>query len=391
MDQDISIIESLSRSHLQIHPERHLSIKPLSQGASNKLYAISTSGPGDVEFEFPYIFRVTLPVEPFYKTASEVATLDYIRKHTSVPVPKVIAYSSTADNELGFEWILIEKVRGASLEVEWRKMNMEEKDRTTRAVARYVKQLRDQCSFDVIGSLYFREDLLDRKVHTVPTADDRFVIGPIVIALMFVGGRKPRLSRNLGPYSDDGEYVTALTNVEVEDAKFLLPSKVRTQPNFYEHLMKEAPEVAEGLEALEKAQETLFPSRPRPPRSFTLSHRDLSLSNIYVNRATHAVTGIVDWECTGTRPFWERRYPVFLEGREIKEKPEPLSSGKDDPARAECWEGWEKSVLKRSWDEELGNVDHGDDATDKVRLEWRRDLDWVENYVEKLMQNKESV
>ena len=43
----------------------------LAEGTLNKLYAISTSGDNVVESQLSYVFRVTIPVEPFYKTASK--------------------------------------------------------------------------------------------------------------------------------------------------------------------------------------------------------------------------------------------------------------------------------------------------------------------------------
>lgn len=52
--------------------------------------------------------RVSLPVDPHYKTSSGVATLDLIYKRTTIPVPKVIAHEASNENELGFEWILME-------------------------------------------------------------------------------------------------------------------------------------------------------------------------------------------------------------------------------------------------------------------------------------------
>lgn len=232
VDPDTSIIESLSRNHQIIPAEHHLNVTFLAEGAFNKVYTIVTSDSGGVESQLPYVFRATLPVEPFYKTASEVATLSYIREHTSVPVPRIIAHSSTADNELGFEWILMEKIPGVSLKSIWGEMDMETKEREARVVARYVKQLHDQCSFDVIGNLYFREDLLDKSVHAAPTTDDRFIIGPIVTAFMFGGGRKLRLLRNLGPYSNDVAYTAALTDAEVEDAKFLQSPEARVYDDF---------------------------------------------------------------------------------------------------------------------------------------------------------------
>jgi aminoglycoside phosphotransferase (APT) family kinase protein len=377
VDPDIAIIESLSRYHLQIPAEHHINVTFLAEGAFNKLYTIATSSGGDVESQLPYVFRVTLPVEPFYKTASEVATISYIREHTSVPVPRIVVHSPTAENELGFEWILMEKVPGVSLKTVWGEMDMETKERVTRVVAQFVKQFHDRCSFDVIGNLYFREALLDKTVRTIPTTDDKFVIGPTVTAFLFAGGRKLRLPRNLGPYSDDAEYMAALANAEAEDIKFLQSPEARTYADFDEDVANDTPEIEEALRELQEVWSTLFQLHPRP---FALTHHDLSLSNILVDPATYKITGIVDWECTGTRPRWEDRYPVFLEGREVEEKPEPPSEADPDQEEfmTELWEDWEKTVLRRPWDEELGNVAREDDAADKMKLEWRRQLDWLE-------------
>lgn len=41
------------------------------------------------------------------------------------------------------------------------------------------------------------------------------------------------------------------------------------------------------------------------------------------------------------------------------------------------WEDWEKMILRRPWDE-LGNVDDRDNTVDKMRLEWRMHLGWLE-------------
>ena len=67
------------------------------------IYTVAIPGVGDNISSHQYILRVTWPVEPFYKTASEVATLSYLREHTTIPVPGVIAHSSSAENELGCE------------------------------------------------------------------------------------------------------------------------------------------------------------------------------------------------------------------------------------------------------------------------------------------------
>ena len=48
---------------------------------------------------------------PRLKTESEVATMEYIRTHTSIPVPTVYFYDSNPYNRLGGEYIIMSKVR----------------------------------------------------------------------------------------------------------------------------------------------------------------------------------------------------------------------------------------------------------------------------------------
>ena len=47
---------------------------------------------------------------PRLKTESEVATMHYLRRNTSIPVPEVYHYDSNPYNRLGGEYILMSKV-----------------------------------------------------------------------------------------------------------------------------------------------------------------------------------------------------------------------------------------------------------------------------------------
>lgn len=134
-------------------------------------------------------------MELFYKTMSEGATLSCIREHTSIPVPRAIAHSSTTDNELGLGWILMVKI----LKDLVTRDGHGGEDRETRVVARHVKQLCDKISFDVIGNLYFCENLLDGTMRTVPTIADRLDIG--VIVATFAAEENSRLPGNFRPYT----------------------------------------------------------------------------------------------------------------------------------------------------------------------------------------------
>jgi len=374
---DIAVIETLSRGHLRLPADFPLTVTFLSEGAFNKLYTVSVSDGVDTPGSPQYIFRVTTPVEPFYKTASEVATLSYVREHTSVPVPRVIASSSTTENELGYEWILMEKLPGVALVDVWKDMDLEAKSRESKVIAGFLRQLwRIQRPFTAIGNIYFREDIdtSNGAVRVVPMEDEKYVLGPIVTPYMFVGGRKLRVPRDLGPYPDDAEYIAALAASELEDMKLLQLPGAHSHNDFDKNLAKGSWDTIKALEELQTISPRLFPSRPC---HFTLCHHDLSLDNILVDPATYEITGIVDWECVGTRPFWEDPYPSFLAGPEMEEEVEPLAPGDTNDLVVEGWENWEKTKLRPVFDRELGEAFHEPDAEDEIRREFRMHLDWA--------------
>ncbi|GIK04054.1 hypothetical protein Aspvir_008129 [Aspergillus viridinutans] len=62
-----------------------------------------------------------------YSTASEVATLEYVKSHTSIPVSKVLAWSCNALNPVGIEYIVMEKAKGRQLVEVWGEMDQPQK------------------------------------------------------------------------------------------------------------------------------------------------------------------------------------------------------------------------------------------------------------------------
>ena len=56
------------------------------------------------------VARVARQFMPRLKTQSEVATMQYLREKTSIPVPDVYFYDSNPYNRLGGEYILMAKV-----------------------------------------------------------------------------------------------------------------------------------------------------------------------------------------------------------------------------------------------------------------------------------------
>ena len=243
---NISNIEAISRNHLFPNTDsssaEELTVTFLAEGSFNKTYTVDTKTKSLVK---SYVFRVSLPVEPGDKVRNEVATLDYVKRHTKIPVPTVIAYDSSSDNVLGFEWILMEKIPGAPLSDIWSRLSYISKGAITREIASHVFQLRNICVFNESGGLYH-----DSKAE--------FIIGPVVTQFMFMNGRRQLLLRDRGPYHHDSDFVRALIDVQIADIHFLknMPSN---DPNFNEGLLEDGP-------AISLSSST--------PRSFAQQHHD---------------------------------------------------------------------------------------------------------------------
>ncbi len=92
--------------------------------------------------------RVTLPVYPHHKMGDEVATLSWLRRNTTVPVPNIVTFDDSNNNEIGFEWILMELMPGSQAYQKWRTMLMEQKVPSRRRIAEIQAELCCRCSVE---------------------------------------------------------------------------------------------------------------------------------------------------------------------------------------------------------------------------------------------------
>lgn len=355
-EPELSVIQTIAARYVS-----EPTVTFLGAGAFNKLYTItSPSRKSDL------VFRVTLPVEPRYKTASEVATINYVSRRTGIPVPAVIAYDCNADNELSFEWILMEKVLGVCYKEIEESIPKEVKHEIVKKVAGYIVEMREKCRFDMIGSLYQRSDLTEEELKTtVPTELEDIVIGPAVTMFMFFGPLKSYIPRNRGPYRTDGEFLGAQLDAQIRDLQ-LLQTLATGQASVAQYIPAEfgddefdsdsaenAAEVEKGLQALRSVVPSLFLGADSPPTStppFVLRHQDLNHSNIMIDPATHTITGIIDWECTTSVPTWDDSYPVFIDGKDRAEQPSRPATPTSITLQ-EQWEDWENTQLRKIFDE----------------------------------------
>lgn len=79
-------VERIVQQVLILKAEEPCEIGFHASGSFNKLYRIKCSSN-------TLQFRASLPVDPHFRTASEVATIRYLQRNTKIPVPKIYAYS----------------------------------------------------------------------------------------------------------------------------------------------------------------------------------------------------------------------------------------------------------------------------------------------------------
>ncbi|KAL9067124.1 MAG: hypothetical protein Q9161_007116 [Pseudevernia consocians] len=159
-----------------IAPETEtISVELLAQGAFNQAYNVTAENKA-TGFRKEYVFRVALPIYPYYKVESDVATTEFVRHTTTVPVPIIYAFDSSPNNKLGFEWMLMEKVEGISLYDVWDTMGYSTKQELTRTVANWMDQL-SRLKFNKMGSLYCRLTARQMEFYMGPTLHSRLYEG----------------------------------------------------------------------------------------------------------------------------------------------------------------------------------------------------------------------
>ncbi|KAF3293417.1 hypothetical protein TWF132_004736 [Orbilia oligospora] len=193
VEPSIDIVTDIMRSKIQEisqHEESNENSMPtatfLGGGAFNKLYLMN-------RYKSSWILRLTLPVDPYYKTVSEVATINLIRTSTSLPVPEIITHYSGSvegfsnDGNLGLEWILMTKLPGKNLRNAWYEMDIGIKMRFVELLADKLHELYacEAARFSTIGNRSTRQDAmrfrnlsrrLSQHIQTFLPTDEKFVL-----------------------------------------------------------------------------------------------------------------------------------------------------------------------------------------------------------------------
>ncbi len=104
-----------------------------------------------------YILKVINPLEKWKKkkTINEVFTIKLIEQKTNLPVPKIYDYSTECD-EIGFEYILMEKIDGNNLTEKF----SQDKINYLKQIANFVEEFQ-KIKFNKIGSLNEKYEVVE--------------------------------------------------------------------------------------------------------------------------------------------------------------------------------------------------------------------------------------
>jgi hypothetical protein len=172
-------------------------------GTSNRIFEL------DLNDGLQLIAKIPFPMAgpAHFTTASEVATMRYARDILQLPVPRVLAWCSKAENTpVKSEFIIMEKVKGVQLHDIWNNLSTDAWFHFMVDFAKMEERMAND-AFPVLGSLYFEEDLPSGTCKTslqllnedrVPINDDRYCIGPSV-SRSFWRGERAHMNIDRGP------------------------------------------------------------------------------------------------------------------------------------------------------------------------------------------------
>ncbi|KAI0781791.1 hypothetical protein C8Q75DRAFT_812214 [Abortiporus biennis] len=288
----------------------------LAEGAYNKLYTLGFSNGQEL------IFRVPFPIAgpSHLVTASEVATMEFMRETLGAPVPRVLAWSSnTKTNAIGSEFILMEKVAGTPFGVQWTTICSDNIDDFVRNMVVQFALLQSRSGvvgFSQIGSLYFKEDV-SKELQSRPLfsphlnldeneklqeASNKYRVGPIAHHQWWRCERA-QMELDRGPWPDAASYYRAAVEIEIAFIKSSYATNAefrRTPFHSIDAHLKLLKDCLKVIPYIIPPEEYSYP---------TLWHPDPSDANI-MTKANFEITGLIDWQHSVIAPYFQHHTEI---------------------------------------------------------------------------------
>ncbi|KAI9369632.1 phosphotransferase enzyme family protein [Aspergillus egyptiacus] len=266
----------------------------------------------DVVAKIP--FRIAGPIS--LTTAAEVGVLEYLKMNTTVPVPRVLSWSTDKTSPVGAEYIIMEKARGVPLFERWGEMPEPKKLQLIRNLSKHEAQF-SAIQFPGYGGLYLRADAEKLNIAHLSldgdNAPSRFSIGPT-----------PDRSFYLDPTSDriasPGDAAQGSWNTRSQLGMSIIKRELSglsnrpspRPPTFYIGTIDERKRLLEStiplVEVLDSNPTLHTTAQP------TFWHSDLPMGNIFVSPDEPSQTEcLIDFQSLCVMPaFLQCQWPIFL-------------------------------------------------------------------------------
>ncbi|KFY73064.1 hypothetical protein V499_06820 [Pseudogymnoascus sp. VKM F-103] len=327
----------------------------LAQGGFNKVYTVASPGNEDL------ILRIALPVDPRFKTRSEVATMEWMRYNTTILVPRVLRYGESRANIVGFEWILMTKLPGKHLGDVWNTISYAAKEALVRRIAGIWTELFRR-PMRGVGNIY----------SVSPKNEEPAKVGRIV-SMQFFWGNRIYQDVSRGPFESSREWMLARLGLCENECHATLERFEGVERNGADggdeggggvnsddnngrddkggrddegdegdendedddDDKEEAERTLDIVMRLKPLVDRIFPEGQSGEEKTVFSHHDLSNHNVLVDD-DGALTGLLDWECVSAVPLWKAcDFPSFLGGRPREVKPDQTAYDLNDEESAD--------------------------------------------------------
>lgn len=222
------------------------------------------------------IARFTRDYEMLCKTESELATIEYVRTHTSIPVPQIYLVNYNENHVVGAPFVLMEYLDGQKLSGIWKDLTLEHKLSVIGQVAHVLGQL-SELKFDAIGSL--------------------------------------KADGTLGPLLNMTEERKAMADEAFTSTRdFFFAFLKDDHPEHTSAAREHYPAIREELASL--LEDETMDQMLKPP--YRLIHSDFDSQNILVLQkdpsSPPTTTGIIDWDWSYTGPlYYLFEYPGYIQ------------------------------------------------------------------------------
>ncbi|THC90747.1 hypothetical protein EYZ11_009794 [Aspergillus tanneri] len=192
-----------------------VSMEKLGEGSYNKSFQLTMANGKAV------VARIPNPNAgpAFLTTASEVATMDFLRNTLHLPVPKVLAWNSAVDstNRVGAEYIIMEHAPGKNLADIWTDMDLEHKIQTMEDIVTIQQKLlllkfSDKDAPPGSHPAIIEGDTLSHELKN--KIAKQFSIGPMV-DMSFWSKQRGNMDIDRGPWASAIDYMQALALREI--------------------------------------------------------------------------------------------------------------------------------------------------------------------------------